>query len=406
MIKKLNKSSAGKRGDSVRSDCYFEIELKNSGGIKIDLKSKVDVMYGTSNKQMILDMSKYFGLKDAKILLEDNGALPFVLAARFELAIKRLFPDLKKEYLLPFNEKNLYSTKKDQLRRSRLYLPGNEPKFFVNAGLHSPDGIILDLEDSVAPSEKDAAQLLVRNALRSVDFYGAERMVRINQLPKGFDDLKYIVPNNVNVILIPKCESAEQIQQLEKEVEKLKKQHKVENPIYFMPIIESALGVIKAYEIASASKNNCALAIGLEDYTADIGTQRTNEGRESIFARQMLVNASKAAGIQAIDTVFSDVADMEALRQSVIEAKALGFEGKGCIHPRQIKVVHEAFAPTAEEIEKAKKIVLAFEEAEKKGLGVVSLGSKMIDPPVVKRAINTIELAILNNLLDKNWRKE
>ena len=404
-MKKTLKSSAGKKGESVRSDCYFEIELKNSGGIKLDLKSKVDVMYGESIKKMILDMSKYFGLKDAKILLEDNGALPFILAARFELAVKRLFPDLKKEYLLPFHEKNLYSTKKDQLRRSRLYLPGNEPKFFVNAGLHLPDGIILDLEDSVAPTEKDAAQLLVRNSLRSVDFYGAERMVRINQLPKGLGDLKFIVPNNVNVILVPKCESAEQIHQLEKEVDKLKKQHKVENPIYFMPIIESALGVIKAYEIASASKNNCALAIGLEDYTADIGTQRTNEGRESIFARQMLVNAAKAAGIQAIDTVFSDVADMEALRQSVIEAKSLGFEGKGCIHPRQIKVVHEAFAPTAEEIEKAKKIVIAFEEAEKKGLGVVSLGSKMIDPPVVKRAIRTIDLAILNNLLDKNWKK-
>ncbi len=406
MIKKVNKSSAGKHGDSVRSDCYFEIELKNSDGIKIDLKSKVDVMYGESIKQMILDMCKYFAIKDAKILCEDYGALPFILAARFELAVKRLFPDLKKEYLLPFHEKNLYSTKKDQLRRSRLYLPGNEPKFFVNAGLHSPDGIILDLEDSVAPTEKDAAQLLVRNSLRSVDFYGAERMVRINQLPKGLDDLKYIVPHNVNVILVPKCESAEQIHQLEKEVEKLKKQHKVENPIYFMPILESALGVIKAYEIASASKNNCALAIGLEDYTADIGTQRTNEGSESIFARQMLINAAKAAGIQAIDTVFSDIADMEALRQSVIEAKSLGFEGKGCIHPRQIKVVHEAFAPTSDEIEKAQKIVQAFEEAEKKGLGVVSLGSKMIDPPVVKRAIRTIDLAIINNLLDKNWRKQ
>ncbi len=405
MIKNLKKSSAGKRGDSVRSDCYFEIELKNSGGIKIDLKSKVDVMYGESIKQMILDMSKYFGLEDAKILIEDNGALPFVLAARFELTVKRLFPDLKKEYLLPFHEKNLYSTKKDQLRRSRLYLPGNEPKFFVNAGLHSPDGIILDLEDSVAPSEKDAAQLVVRNALRSVDFYGAERMVRINQLPKGLDDLKFIVPNNVNVILLPKCESAEQIHQLEKEVDKLKKQYKVENDIFFMPIIESALGVIKAFEIASASKNNCALAMGLEDYTADIGTQRTNEGRESIFARQMLVNVAKAAGIQAIDTVFSDVADMEALRQSVIEAKSLGFEGKGCIHPRQIKVVHEAFAPTTDEIEKAKKIVQAFEEAEKKGLGVVSLGSKMVDPPVVKRALNTINLALMNDLISKDWRK-
>jgi len=397
MIKKINKSSAGKRGESVRSDCYFEIELKNSGGIKLSSKSKVKSMYGESIEELILDMTRFFGLKDAKILCEDFGALPFVLAARFELAIKRLIPQTKKEYLLPIIEQNQYSTKKDQLRRSRLYLPGDEPKFFVNAGLHSPDGIILDLEDSVAPTEKDAAQLLVRNALRSVDFYGAERMVRINQLPKGLDDLKYIIPHNVNVILVPKCESAEQIYQLEKEVDKLKKQHKIENEVYFMPIIESALGVIKAYEIAIASKNNCALAIGLEDYTVDIGTQRTNEGHESIFARQMLVNAARAAGIQPIDTVFSDVTDMEALRQSVVEAKSLGFEGKGCIHPRQIKVVHEAFAPTEDEIEKAKKIVLAFEEAEKKGLGVVSLGSKMIDPPVVKRALRTLQLAKLSS---------
>jgi citrate lyase subunit beta / citryl-CoA lyase len=392
-MKKILKSSAGKRGDSVRSDCYFEIDLKSTGGIQLNLKSKVESMYGESIKEMILEMANFFGLKDAKILCEDYGALPFVMAARFELAVKRLFPQIKKEYLLPIIKQNLYSTKKDQLRRSRLYLPGNEPKFFVNAGLHSPDGIILDLEDSVAPSEKDAAQLLVRNALRSVDFYGAERMVRINQLPKGLDDLKYIIPHNVNVILVPKCESAEQIHLLEKEVDKLKKQFKIKNDIFFMPIIESAFGVIKAYEIASASKNNCALAIGLEDYTADIGTQRTNEGGESIFARQMLVNAAKAAGIQAIDTVFSDVADMEALKQSVLEAKSLGFEGKGCIHPRQIPVVHKAFAPTNEEIEKAKKIVIAFEEAEKKGLGVVSLGSKMIDPPVVKRAIRTLHLA-------------
>lgn len=404
--KTLNKSTAGKRGDNIRSDCYIEIQLKESGGIKLELKSKVEVMYGESIRKLIFEMCDYFNLKNAKLICEDYGALPFVIAARFELAVKRLFPNTKKEFLLPFIKQNEYTTTKDRLRRTRLYLPGNEPKFFINAGLHSPDGIILDLEDSVAPSEKDAAQLLVRNALRSVDFYGAERMVRINQLPKGIDDLKFIVPHNVHVILIPKCESAEQVKAVEKEVEKLKKQFDIKSEIYFMPIIESALGVIKSYEIASASKLNCALAIGLEDYTADIGTQRTNEGRESIFARQMLVNAARAAGIQPIDTVFSDVADMEGLRQSVIEAKSLGFEGKGCIHPRQIPVVHQAFAPTADEIEKAKKIVLAFEEAEKKGLGVVALGSKMIDPPVVKRAIKTIDLAILNDLLDKNWRRQ
>ncbi len=406
MNKNTTTSAAGKRGAAVRSDCYFEITKKNSGGIKIDLQSKVDVMYGESIKKQIRDMSRFFELENADILMEDSGALPFTIAARFEMAIKKLMPETISEYLLPFNKKNQYKSSRDRLRRSRLYLPGNEPKFYINAGLHSPDAIILDLEDSVAPSEKDAAQLIVRNALRSVDFYGAERMVRINQLPKGCGDLKYIVPHNVHVILIPKCESADQVKQVEKEVERLRKENDIKNEIYYMPIIESALGVIKAFEIASASEKNCALAIGLEDYTADLGTQRTNEGRESIFARQMLINAAKAAGIQAIDTVFSDVGDMEGLRQSVIEAKSLGFEGKGCIHPRQIQVVHEAFAPDRDEIEKAKKIVLAFEEAERKGLGVVSLGSKMIDPPVVKRAARTIDLAIINGLLTKDWKDE
>ncbi|MEJ2194240.1 MAG: aldolase/citrate lyase family protein [Ignavibacteriaceae bacterium] len=167
-----------------------------------------------------------------------------------------------------------------------------------------------------------------------------------------------------------------------------------------MPIIESALGVIKSFEIATASKNNCGLAVGLEDYTSDIGTQRTEEGKESFFARSMVVNAARAAGIQPIDTVYSDVTNTEGLRESVVESKSLGFEGKGCIHPRQVKVVHEVFAPTSKEIEKAKKIVLAFEEAEKKGLGVVSVGSKMIDPPVVKRAVKTIELAKLSGIAE------
>jgi len=403
MTKNL-KASSGKQGDKIRSDCFIEIESNKNKGIKLNIKSKVDVMYGDDITKLVKDMIKFFELKNINVTIEDYGALPFVICARFENAVKRLFPEITKEYLMPFNSKNNYKTAKDKLRRSRLYLPGNEPKFYPNAGLHNPDGIILDLEDSVAPSERDAAQLLVRNALRSTDFYKAERMVRINQLPRGIEDLKYVVPNNVHVILIPKCESAEQVKTVEREVEVLKELYGIKNDIYFMPIIESAKGVINSYEIASASNYNCALAVGLEDYTADIGTQRTNEGKESFFARSMVMNAAKAAGIQAIDTVFSDVSDMEGLRSSVIEAKSLGFEGKGCIHPRQIKIINEAFAPTSEEIEKAKKIVLAFEEAEAKGIGVVALGSKMIDAPVVKRAQKVIELALLNNIISKNWR--
>ena len=405
MGKRKIKTEEKKKFDA-RSDCHVEIVPKNTGGIKITMTSKVESMFGNKNHDLLLELCKFFKIKNADILSDDGGALTYTVQARFELAVKRLFPKVKKEYLSQVNKENNYTTTKDRLRRSRLYLPGNEPRFFINAGLHNPDGIILDLEDSVSPSEKDAAQLLVRNALRSVNFYGAERMVRINQLPKGLEDLKYIVPHNVHVILIPKCESEDQVEAVESEVRKLKGENKITGDIYFMPIIESALGVIKSYEIASASDNNCALAVGLEDYTADIGTARTLKGRESFFARSMVVNAAKAAGIQAIDTVFSDVSDMESLRESVIEAKGLGFEGKGCIHPRQIKIINEAFAPTEKEIEKAKKIVKAFEIAEAKGLGVVSLGSKMIDAPVVKRAQRVIDLALLNDLIKKNWREE
>ncbi|HUX93228.1 MAG TPA: hypothetical protein VMV36_05420, partial [Ignavibacteriaceae bacterium] len=137
-------SFAGKRGNQIRSDCYFEIELTKSGGIDLEIKSKVLSLYGDSIKEQVLEMCNYFGLKNARILLEDSGALPFILAARFELAVRRLNKNLDKEFLPEFNKNNLYHTSKDKIRRSRLYLPGNEPKFFLNAGLHQPDGIILD----------------------------------------------------------------------------------------------------------------------------------------------------------------------------------------------------------------------------------------------------------------------
>jgi citrate lyase subunit beta/citryl-CoA lyase len=275
----------------------------------------------------------------------------------------------------------------------------------INAGLHRPDGVILDLEDSVHPSQKDAARVHVRNALRRVDFIGSERMVRINQGAMGLIDLEFIVPHNVHVVLIPKCESADEVTAVDGKIHEVKKRTGARYDVFLMPIVESALGAIKAYEIATASPSIVALTIGLEDYTADIGTRRTNEGRESFWARSQVVNAAHAAKVQAIDTVFSDVADMEGLRQSVLEAKSLGFEGKGCIHPRQIEVINGAFAPTEEETKRAKAIVLAFDEAQKKGLGVVSLGSKMIDPPVVKRAIHAVNLAVASGKLAPNWRE-
>ncbi len=401
----VRSAEAGRKGSDVRSDCWIKITVNDSGGVQLQSRSKVQVMYGDSIENFVNEGLNFFGINHAVVEVEDNGALPFVIMARLECVVRRLNRDNGREWLPEFRECCTYSTSRERFRRSRLYLPGNEAKFMLNAGLHKPDGVILDLEDSVSPAEKDAAQLLVRNALRQVDFYGAERMVRINQIPKGIDDLKFIVPHNVHIILIPKCESADQVKKVDDQVNKILKSENISQAVFYMPIIESALGAIKSYEIASAVPNIVALTIGLEDYTADIGTQRTLDGRESFWARSQVVNAARAAGVQPIDTVFSDVTDMEGLRQSVIEAKSLGFDGKGCIHPRQIQVINDAFAPSDVEIEKAKKIVLAFEEAEKKGLGVVSLGSKMIDPPVVKRALRTIRLAIETGTLVENWRE-
>jgi len=396
---------AGRKGEQVRSDCWISVELRDGGGVSIDLVSKVESMYGASIRDAVGKGVAALGVSHAKVEVNDSGALPFVLMARLEAAVRRARPDLKAELLPEMKPWATVGTTRDRFRRSRLYLPGNEPKFMVNAGLHGPDGVILDLEDSVAPTEKDAARLLVRNALRTIDFGRAERMVRINQIPAGLDDLDWIVPHNVHVVLIPKCESDDQVEAVDERIEKIRKAKGVKTPVYLMPIVESALGCIKAYKIAKASENVVALTIGLEDYTADIGTQRTNDGRESFWARSQVVNAARAAGVQPIDTVFADVVDMAALFASVQEAKALGFDGKGCIHPRQIEVIHRGFTPTDAEIEKARKIVIAFDEAQKKGLSVVSLGSKMIDPPVVKRAQRTIELAIAAGVLAADWRE-
>jgi len=392
--------TAGSADPKTKSDCFVSFETKNSGGIEIELKSKVMPMYGNAIRKLATEVLDFYEIKNAKLIIEDKGALDFVLAARIEAAIKQVV-ETEKDFLLPVLEENKNITTKDQFRLSRLYLPGNSPKLMINAGIHNPNGIILDLEDAVAPSKKYEARFIVRNALRNVNFYGAEKMVRINQLPKGLDDLEYIVPHYVNLILVPKCESAEQIHQVEAKISEIKRDN--QNPIYFMPIIESALGVEKAFEIATSSKNVVALAIGLEDFTADLGVKRTPEATESFYARTRLVNACKAAGIQPIDSVFSDVADMDGLKQNVLISKSLGFEGMGCIHPRQIKVIHENFAPEQSQIDKAQKIIRAFKDAESKGLGVISLGTKMIDPPVVKRAETTIKFAIELGILDENW---
>ncbi|UCH10793.1 MAG: citrate lyase ACP [Fidelibacterota bacterium] len=387
-----------------RSDCIVTYHPKNSGGVKISLESKVAVMYGedirTVAEQTLADLE----ISHGQLHIEDYGALPFVIRGRVEAAAKMAHPDIRTESVPEARDHTRQPLDRERYRRSRLYIPGTMPKFMLNAGIHKPDGIILDLEDSVALPEKSSARYIVRNALRTLDFFGAEPMVRINQGELGMDDLEAIVPTPVHLILIPKVETAEQVRAVDEKIHAICQACGREEPVFLMPILESALGIVNAPAIAQASPNNVALAIGLEDYTADLGAQRTLEGAESFFARSMVVNAARSAGLQATGTVFSDVDDLDGLQTVALEAKALGFDGMGAIHPRQIRVIHEAFAPTEEEIFKATEIVAAFDDAQARGLGVVSLGTKMIDPPVVKRAQRTVDLALAGTLLPRNWK--
>jgi citrate lyase subunit beta/citryl-CoA lyase len=394
---------AGRLGDDVRSDCHVACELRDQGGVEIEIESKVAFMFGTKIRDQVSSILADMKVAHAHVQVHDGGALPFTIDARVEAAVLAADPSLTRNKLFEPLPGWDTPTRRDRFRRSRLYLPGNEPKFMTNAGLYGADALILDLEDSVAPVHKFAARYLVRNALRAVDFGGAERMVRINQGQAGLDDLDALLSHNVHVVLVPKVETADQVREVD---DRILHHLGPDHGVLLMPIIESAKGGWFAYDIAVAAPSVVALAIGLEDYTADIGTQRTKEGKESLWLRQQVVNAARAAGVQPIDTVFSDVADADGLRASVVEAKELGFDGKGCIHPRQIPIIHEAFAPTAKEIDRAVKIVHAFDKAQAQGLAAVSLGSKMIDPPVVKRALHTVKLALACGLLAADWKNQ
>ena len=288
-----------------------------------------------------------------------------------------------------------------KLRRSRIYIPGNNPRMLATAGIYGADGVTLDLEDSVAPDVKLDARCLVTEALKDLDFGRSEVGVRINALstPWGLQDLEMIIPTGkVDVIYLPKAESAEDIKELEKHLSRLEEKHGVKKT-GIIPILESAKGVLNAYEIATASDRVEALSFGGEDYTRDIGGERTPEGTELLYARSRIVMCAKAAGVQALDTVHSDVDDTEGLYRAAVFARKMGFDGKAAIHPAQIEIIHRAFNPTPEEIEHAKKVIETIEEAKKRGSGVVALGRKMIDKPIQEKAERVLMIAELAGLL-------
>lgn len=282
-----------------------------------------------------------------------------------------------------------------RLRRSMMFVPGNNPGMIKDAGIYGADSIMFDLEDSVSIAEKDAARFLVYQALRTLDFGAKEIVVRINDLESGLGirDLEAIVRAGVHIVRLPKTDSAQDVVDCEQEIVRIEREAGIpEGRTGMMAAIESANSVLNAKEIAFSSDRLIGIALGAEDYVTDLKTTRS-DGTELLFARCMILNAARAAGIDALDTVFADVNDEAGFLEEVKLIKKLGFDGKSIINPRQIEPLHKAFMPSEADLEKARAIMEAIAEAEARGSGVASLKGKMIDRPVVLRAQRMLALA-------------
>lgn len=284
---------------------------------------------------------------------------------------------------------------KDRLRRTMMFLPANNPGMITDAHIYGPDSIMIDLEDATSVNQKDAARFLVYEALKSIDYGKTETVVRVNGLdtPFGADDIRAAVTAGVQVIRLPKTDNAEEVKAVDKLITEVEKECGREGQTLIMAAIESATGVLNAKEIALASPRMMGIALGAEDYVTNLKTSRSKHGWELYYAREAIVLAARNAGIYCFDTVYADVNNIEGFREEVQFIKDLGFDGKSCIHPKQVQVVHEVYTPTQKEIEKSIRIIKGAEEAERKGSGVITVDGKMVDGPIIVRAKRVLELA-------------
>ncbi len=282
------------------------------------------------------------------------------------------------------------------MRRSMLFLPGNNPNMLINGNCLGSDAIIFDLEDAVSPAEKDAARILVRNTMRYMDFRGCEIIVRINSIDTAFwqKDIDEILPYKPGLVLLPKTGSAADVLEADRYMTEVEQKLGLpQNTVGLMPLIETAMGVENAFAIASATKRVKALFLGAEDLTADLQCKRTKEGREIEYARTRLVVAARAAGVDVYDTPFTDVNDDEGIVVDAQLAKGLGFTGKASISPRHVEVINAVFSPTQKEVDYAYEVMDAIALAKSQGKGAIALHGKMIDAPIVTRAQQTIAMA-------------
>lgn len=282
-----------------------------------------------------------------------------------------------------------------RLRRTMLFMPGNNPGMLQNAAILGADSVILDLEDAVSLTEKDSARILVREAIKNIDYSKVEVVVRVNPLDSefGIPDVEEISRVKPDALMIPKADE-EHIKSVHKMLDKIESEEGFEqNCIKLMPIIETAFGLENIYNIIKASNRITAVLLGGEDLTSDLGIKRTKEGEEIFYARSKVVSTCKALKVDAIDTPFTDTNDYEGLKRDTAKGKSLGMTGKAAINPRQIDTIHSVFAPSEEEIKHALKILRAMKEAKAQGKGVFAVDGKMVDAPIINRALNTVDLA-------------
>lgn len=341
-------------GTLESSDCMVTVE-DGDGNIDLVLESTVIHQYGNQIRHVVLDTLENLGVQNIKIKIVDKGALDCTIRARVEAAVYRSAGQSEQ---LPWGECDPMRDAKKRLRRTMMFLNAQKPGLIKDPYIYGADSLMLDLEDAVAENQKDAARFSLFHALRTIGYHGAERIVRINGLDTPFwkEDIRCAVAGGCDGIRIPKTETAQDVKIVEQQILKAENEFgRPENSTLIMAAIESARGVVKALEICEASKRLFGIALSGGDYTKDLHTHITGTGIELMGARQQLVIAARAAGVQCFDTVYTDLENEEGFREDVNTIHLMGFDGKSIINPRQIRIVHEIFTPKEKEIILRKK---------------------------------------------------
>ncbi len=367
----------GYSGAEVRADVQISVEPAVEFGYRF--VSNCSPLYDQAIREQIESVAAEFGNPGLFLDCVDSGALPMTWAARltaaFCVALDLPIPAVE--------SKKRYLTR--GLRRSRLYVPGNTPKLIPNAPLFGADAVILDLEESVHASRKTEALAMVAMASTQLDWGESELMVRVNSGERGRAEMQVLGRSGVATFILPKIESANEVA----EIDALLTESGSECLVF--PLLESALGVENAFDIARSSTRVTAISLGLEDYAADIGATRTVEQTESSFARARVLNAARAAKVMPLASVFPRFQDLSEVEGYARASRSAGYEGVGCIHPNQIEAVHRGFMPTDKELAHAHQVVDAYEAAERQGSGAVGVDGSMADLPTYLRSKRIVE---------------